>query len=115
MLLFGAHGNGNMRGEIQADCLGRSIHEIAHNLRLTATSHLCDSAVNFNYGDVADQNLIMDAEFVNDFDLLIIGGGGLLRIRIILYMMRIGLKKSKFRLQFGAVAHRISLLQKQRR
>lgn len=77
ILLFGAFANGNIGDELQAQCLARTILEKFPHARITANSHFSRD-FHFTLGEKAPFGRIYDLDYVNSFDRLIIGGGGLL-------------------------------------
>jgi Polysaccharide pyruvyl transferase len=77
ILLFGAYGNGNLGDAIQATSLLHAIKCIRQDLEVWACSLLpCQFPFPFEY--VLPPNQIFNASVLNHFDLIIIGGGGLL-------------------------------------
>jgi hypothetical protein len=77
ILLFGAYGNGNLGDAIQAMSLLRAIKSIREDLEVWACSQL-PSQFPFPFEYVLSAKKIYKASLVNQFDLVIIGGGGLL-------------------------------------
>jgi len=77
ILLFGAYGNGNIGDAIQAISLLRVIRSIRQDLEIWACSQLpCQFPFPFEY--VLPSKHIYNLSLLNQFDLMIIGGGGLL-------------------------------------
>jgi len=77
ILLFGAYGNGNIGDAIQAISLLRVIRSIRQDLEIWACSQLpCQFPFPFEY--VLPSKHIYNVSLLNQFDLMIIGGGGLL-------------------------------------
>jgi len=77
ILLFGAYGNGNLGDAIQATSLLRAIKSIRQDVEVWASSLLpCQFPFPFEY--VLPPNQIYNISVLNHFDLIIIGGGGLL-------------------------------------
>jgi hypothetical protein len=77
ILLFGAYGNGNLGDAIQAISLLRAIRNIRQDVEVWACSQLpCQFPFPFEYVLAAKQ--IYNVSLLNQFDLMIIGGGGLL-------------------------------------
>jgi len=77
ILLFGAYGNGNLGDAIQAMSLWRAIKQIRSDVDVWACSQLpCQFPFPFEY--VLPSKQIHNPLVLNQFDLMIIGGGGLL-------------------------------------
>jgi polysaccharide pyruvyl transferase WcaK-like protein len=77
ILLFGAYGNGNLGDAIQAISLLRAIKRTKKNVEVWACSQLpCQFPFPFEY--VLSSQQISQTSLLNQFDLMIIGGGGLL-------------------------------------
>lgn len=77
ILLFGAYGNGNIGDKIQALSLRRAIHRVRPDVDVWASSVL-PSAFPFPFDKVLPGSALTTPDILNQFDLLIIGGGGLL-------------------------------------
>jgi hypothetical protein len=77
VLLFGAYGNGNLGDAIQAASLGRAINAVRPEIEVWACSALT-APYPFAHERVLPSDAILDPAVLNSFDLLIIGGGGLL-------------------------------------
>jgi polysaccharide pyruvyl transferase WcaK-like protein len=77
ILLFGAYGNGNLGDAIQAISLLRAIRNIRQDVEVWACSQLpCQFPFPFEY--VLPAKEIYNVSLLNQFALMIIGGGGLL-------------------------------------
>ena len=77
ILLFGAYGNGNLGDAIQAMSLLRAIRSIRDDVEVWACSQLpCQFPFPSEY--VLPTKKLHKAPVLNQFDLMIIGGGGLL-------------------------------------
>jgi hypothetical protein len=77
ILLFGAYGNGNLGDAIQAKSLLHAIRRIRKDVEVWACSLLpCQFPFPFEY--VLPPRQIYNVSLLNQFDLVIIGGGGLL-------------------------------------
>ena len=77
ILLFGAYGNGNLGDAIQASSLARAIGTIRPDIEVWACSAL-PAPYPFAHERTLPAEAIINSAIVNSFDLLIIGGGGLL-------------------------------------
>lgn len=77
VLLFGAYGNGNLGDDIQADALAELVMAAVPKARLYATSCF-DGEYPFESGEKLRRGAIYSHVLLSEFDLLIIGGGGLL-------------------------------------
>ena len=77
VLLFGAYGNGNLGDAIQATSLARAIGSIRPDVEVWASSAL-PAAYPFAYNRILPPEAVAKPDLVNSFDLLIVGGGGLL-------------------------------------
>jgi hypothetical protein len=77
ILLFGAYGNGNIGDAIQAASLLRAIKGVRKDLEVWACSQL-PSQFPFPFEYVLPPKQIYNVSLINRFDLIIIGGGGLL-------------------------------------
>lgn len=77
VLLFGAYGNGNLGDAIQASSLSRAIKFLRPELEVWACSAL-PAPYPFAHQLTLQPDAIFSPAIVNSFDLLIIGGGGLL-------------------------------------
>lgn len=77
VLLFGAYGNGNLGDAIQQNFLKKSLTEAGFDGSIWSCSHM-DYHYNFDSERKIPGRFIKSAEFLNLFDLIIIGGGGLL-------------------------------------
>jgi polysaccharide pyruvyl transferase WcaK-like protein len=80
VLIFGAYGNGNIGDEYQAASVARHITRCRPDFEVFATSA---SVRGIQFDFPAERRIdrldaITDADFVNQFDALVIGGGGLL-------------------------------------
>lgn len=80
VLIFGAYANGNLGDAEQAASVARRLREYRSDLEIVSASH--SVADRLYYPDPASiaRNLtaILDHDYVNSFDALLIGGGGLL-------------------------------------
>jgi hypothetical protein len=77
ILLFGAYGNGNLGDKIQAESLLRGIRHIRPDVEVWACSVL-RGAFPFPFDRVLPADAFAKPRIVNQFDMLMIGGGGLL-------------------------------------
>jgi polysaccharide pyruvyl transferase WcaK-like protein len=77
VLLFGAYGNGNLGDAIQASSLCRAIKFLRPEIEVWACSAL-PAPFPFAHQLTLQPDAIFTPAIVNSFDLLIIGGGGLL-------------------------------------
>jgi len=77
VLLFGAYGNGNLGDAIQASSLSRAIKFLRPEIEVWACSAL-PAPYPFAHQLTLQPDAIYTPAIVNSFDLLIIGGGGLL-------------------------------------
>jgi polysaccharide pyruvyl transferase WcaK-like protein len=77
ILLFGAYGNGNLGDKVQAQSLARAIRSIRPQVEVWASSAL-PAAYPFCFDFVLPGKMLKDPRVINEFDMLIIGGGGLL-------------------------------------
>jgi Polysaccharide pyruvyl transferase len=77
VLLFGAYGNGNLGDAIQASSLSRAIKFLRPEIEVWACSAL-PAPYPFAHQLTLQPDAIFTPAIVNSFDLLIIGGGGLL-------------------------------------
>jgi len=77
VLLFGAYGNGNLGDSIQASSLARAITFIRPDIDVWACSAM-PAPYPFQYHRTLPSDAILKPALVNSFDLLLIGGGGLL-------------------------------------
>jgi hypothetical protein len=77
VLLFGAYGNGNLGDAIQASSLSRAIKFLRPEIEVWACSAL-PAPYPFAHHLTLQPDAIFTPAIVNSFDLLIIGGGGLL-------------------------------------
>ena len=77
VLLFGAYGNCNLGDAIQAASIQRAINALRPDIDVWACSVL-PSPFPFPYDKVLPARSFANPSIVNSFDLLIIGGGGLL-------------------------------------
>jgi polysaccharide pyruvyl transferase WcaK-like protein len=77
VLLFGAYGNGNLGDAIQALSLARAINRIRPDIEVWAASAL-PSTYPFDYQRTLGPEAVLRPAVINSFDLLLIGGGGLL-------------------------------------
>jgi polysaccharide pyruvyl transferase WcaK-like protein len=80
VLLFGAYGNGNMGDAYQAMVLQRYLRENwdLKESQIFATSLLSSADFPFPPGQILPREAILDTQLVNQFDCLLIGGGGLI-------------------------------------
>jgi Polysaccharide pyruvyl transferase/Domain of unknown function (DUF4214) len=80
VLLFGAYGNGNMGDAYQAIALQRYLKDSWHlkESQIFATSLLSSADFPFPPGQILPRGAILDTQLVNQFDCLLIGGGGLI-------------------------------------
>lgn len=79
ILSIGAFSNGNLGDMYQADAIARLVH--ATNLNVTVTSASPSkrgSVYPAHNHEVAPAGALFDSHFVNSFDAVIVGGGGLL-------------------------------------
>jgi hypothetical protein len=77
ILLFGAYGNGNLGDKIQAESLLRAIRHIRPDVDVWACSAL-RAQYPFPFDRTLPPEAFTNPRIVNSFDMLIIGGGGLL-------------------------------------
>ena len=77
VLLFGAYGNGNLGDAIQASSLARAINFLRPEIEVWACSAL-PAPYPFAHQLTLQPDDILVPAIVNSFDLLVIGGGGLL-------------------------------------
>jgi hypothetical protein len=77
VLLFGAYGNGNLGDAIQASSLARAINLLRPEIEVWASSVL-PAPYPFAHQLTLQPDAILAPAIVNSFDLLLIGGGGLL-------------------------------------
>jgi hypothetical protein len=77
VLLFGAYGNGNLGDAIQASSLSRAINFLRPEIEVWACSAL-PAPYPFEHQLTLQSDAILAPAIVNSFDLLVIGGGGLL-------------------------------------
>lgn len=79
VLLFGAFGNGNMGDAEQARFINDLLkkYQLTGSYHVVATSYLRVDSYDFR-GKTLPYSAIMDFNILNKFDLIIIGGGGLL-------------------------------------
>jgi polysaccharide pyruvyl transferase WcaK-like protein len=77
VLLFGAYGNGNLGDAIQASSLARAINLLRPEIEVWACSAL-PAPYPFAHQWTLPPDAILNPAIVNSFDLLVIGGGGLL-------------------------------------
>jgi hypothetical protein len=77
VLLFGAYGNGNLGDAIQASSLARAINILRPEIEVWACSAL-PATYPFAHQLTLQPDAILTPAIVNSFDLLVIGGGGLL-------------------------------------
>jgi hypothetical protein len=77
VLLFGAYGNGNLGDTIQALSLAQGIQCIRPDIEIWACSVL-RSPFPFPYHRQLSSEAILNPQILNSFDMLLIGGGGLL-------------------------------------
>jgi polysaccharide pyruvyl transferase WcaK-like protein len=77
VLLFGAYGNGNLGDAIQASSLARAINFLRPEIEVWACSAL-PAPYPFAHQLTLQPDAILAPAIVNSFDLLVIGGGGLL-------------------------------------
>jgi polysaccharide pyruvyl transferase WcaK-like protein len=77
VLLFSAYGNGNLGDALQAITLQRLINEVAPAAEVWACSDM-PAPFPFPHDRVLQPNQLRSSQIVNQFDLLILGGGGLL-------------------------------------
>ena len=77
ILLFGAYGNGNLGDKIQAESLLRAIRHIRPDVEVWACSAL-RAMYPFPFDRVLPPDAFNNPRVVNEFDMLMIGGGGLL-------------------------------------
>ena len=77
ILLFGAYGNGNLGDKIQAESLLRAIRHIRPDVEVWACSAL-RGMYPFPFDRVLPAEAFNNPRIVNGFDMLMIGGGGLL-------------------------------------
>jgi polysaccharide pyruvyl transferase WcaK-like protein len=77
VLLFGAYGNGNLGDAIQASSLARAINLLRPEVEVWACSAL-PAPYPFAHELTLQPDAILSPAIVNSFDLLVIGGGGLL-------------------------------------
>ncbi len=80
VLLFGAYANGNIGDAYQATSMVRHINRLSSDINVVTSSCSEASASYDSLGATQAENItsIKDSEFVNSFDALVIGGGGLL-------------------------------------
>ncbi len=83
VLLFGAYANGNLGDAEQAASVARHIKAHDPSIEIVACSHSTADGEYFPAPAEMARNMtaIMDPDFVNSFDALVIGGGGLLASR----------------------------------
>ena len=77
VLLFGAYGNGNVGDAIQASSLARAINSIRPDIEVWSSSAL-PAPYPFPYHRTLAAADLLRSSLINSFDLLLIGGGGLL-------------------------------------
>jgi polysaccharide pyruvyl transferase WcaK-like protein len=77
VLLFGAYGNGNLGDAIQASSLSRAINFLRPEIEVWACSAL-PAPYPFPHQLTLQPDAILAPAIVNSFDLLVVGGGGLL-------------------------------------
>ena len=77
ILLFGAYGNGNLGDKIQAESLLRAVRQIRPDVEVWACSAL-RAMYPFPFDRVLPGEAFNNPRIVNSFDMLMIGGGGLL-------------------------------------
>lgn len=77
ILLFGAFGNGNLGDAIQADFVSKGLLEAGFNGDIWATSFL-KNHYNFSFGSKLPSWAIKSKELLENFDMILVGGGGLL-------------------------------------
>jgi hypothetical protein len=77
VLLFGAYGNGNLGDAIQAASLARAINLLRPEIEVWACSAL-PAPYPFAHQLTLQPDAILAPAIINSFDLLVIGGGGLL-------------------------------------
>jgi hypothetical protein len=77
VLLFGAYGNGNLGDAIQASSLARAINFLRPEIEVWACSAL-PAPYPFAHQLTLQPDAILAPAIVNSFDLLVVGGGGLL-------------------------------------
>jgi hypothetical protein len=77
VLLFGAYGNGNIGDAIQASSLARAINSLRPEIEVWACSAM-PAPYPFAHELTLQGDAIVNPAIVNSFDLLAIGGGGLL-------------------------------------
>lgn len=77
VLLFGAFGNGNLGDAIQADYVSKGLLEAGFEGEIWATSSL-KKHYNYSYGKKLPSWVITSHEILSYFDLILVGGGGLL-------------------------------------
>ena len=77
VLLFGAYGNGNLGDAIQASSLAQAINLLRPEIEVWACSAL-PAPYPFAHQLTLQPDAILVPAIVNSFDLLVIGGGGLL-------------------------------------
>jgi polysaccharide pyruvyl transferase WcaK-like protein len=80
ILLAGAYANGNLGDQVQASTLARHLHALLPDAEIHAGSESKDDQ-HFEFHDpdrVAGHGSLLNADYVNSFDAILIGGGGLL-------------------------------------
>ncbi len=77
ILLFGAYGNGNLGDDIQANALAELVMAAVPEAKLYATSCF-KGAYPFESGQKLRRGAIYSHVLLSEFDMLVIGGGGLL-------------------------------------
>lgn len=77
IVLFGAYGNGNIGDAIQALSIARHLKVVRPEAEVWSYSEL-PGRYEFQYDRVLPQGLFLRAAGLNQFDALIVGGGGLL-------------------------------------
>ena len=80
VLLIGAYGNGNLGDAYQAVAIEQQIMEryMIPKENIFAASHNNVAAFPFAEDRIVSRDQLMDPGFVNGFDLIVIGGGGIL-------------------------------------
>ncbi|WP_417708331.1 polysaccharide pyruvyl transferase family protein [Roseibium aggregatum] len=80
VLIFGAYANGNLGDAEQAASVVRHLRAYSPDLEIVTASHSVANRLYYPDDAKVARNLrdIRDPEFVNSFDVLLVGGGGLL-------------------------------------
>jgi polysaccharide pyruvyl transferase WcaK-like protein len=83
VLIFGAYANGNLGDAEQAASVARHLRNHDDTLEIYASSHSTSDRLYYPCPAFLTRNKIdiLDIDFVNSFDALVIGGGGLLASR----------------------------------